>query len=256
MKDPARLVREHPSELARAVLRSADADAPPRGALERTLAATGVVIGATTTTTAAAAAKAGMGPLVKAGLVLVGIALMAAVVAYVRRGHDGASDTAAHATATVQPPAPTVPQEPVTPPPAAHDDPAAPTIAATAAPTNAPTIAPTIIATVAPRASSSTATPASSAPSLEEQIAAMDRARAALASGDTAGALRGLDAYDRDFPRGAFSQEATVMRIEALARSGNRARARTLADRFLAANPKSPYARRIHAVLGDAQTNP
>jgi hypothetical protein len=63
-----------------------------------------------------------------------------------------------------------------------------------------------------------TPSPASSA--LADEIAALDGAREALASGDAPRALRALDAHDRAFPRGALSPEATVLRIEALARRG------------------------------------
>jgi hypothetical protein len=40
-----------------------------------------------------------------------------------------------------------------------------------------------------------------------------------------------------------------VLRIDALLRSGNRARATALATAFLARNPKSPYAARVRALL-------
>ncbi|MGH7296275.1 MAG: outer membrane protein assembly factor BamD, partial [Polyangiaceae bacterium] len=71
----------------------------------------------------------------------------------------------------------------------------------------------------------------------------------ALAAGDAAGALRRVDAYDREFPRGALAQEATTLRIEALLRQGQRDAALRLADRFLAANPRSPYAARIRLLV-------
>jgi len=42
------------------------------------------------------------------------------------------------------------------------------------------------------------------------------------------------------------------MRVEALLRKGDRAGARSLADRFLARNPSSPYAARIRSMLDNA----
>jgi hypothetical protein len=49
--------------------------------------------------------------------------------------------------------------------------------------------------------------------------------------------------------------EATALRIEALLRSGKRARATSLANAFLARNPKSPYAARVRALIGDGAAN-
>ena len=61
---------------------------------------------------------------------------------------------------------------------------------------------------------------------------------------------RELDAYRESFPRGRLSQEATVLRIEALSASGNQAAAKRLGEQFLKNNEKSPYADRIKSVLG------
>jgi hypothetical protein len=46
-------------------------------------------------------------------------------------------------------------------------------------------------------------------------------------------------------------QEATLLRIEALARAGNGPAAKRLADRFLRAQPNSPHERRIRALVGE-----
>src|SRR5262249_26953315 len=115
----------------------------------------------------------------------------------------------------------------------------------------------------APAPSTPSAAPATNAPptraaaraaSLEPEMAAIDHARAALASGDAPRCLRELEAYHRDFPRGVLGQEALVLRIAALVLAGDRAKARSLAGPFLRAHPNGPYARRIHAVLRDATT--
>jgi hypothetical protein len=87
-------------------------------------------------------------------------------------------------------------------------------------------------------------------PSLAEEVAAIKSAKGALASGNAAQASRELDAYKLHFPRGRLSQEATVVRIEALIDSGNQAAAGTVADRFLAAHPDSPYSARIRTLVG------
>jgi Outer membrane lipoprotein len=89
-----------------------------------------------------------------------------------------------------------------------------------------------------------------SAPSLAEEVAAIKSAKGALASGNAAQALRELDAYKLHFPRGRLSQEASVVRIEALIGSGNQAAASAVADHFLAAHPDSPYSARVRTLVG------
>jgi hypothetical protein len=74
---------------------------------------------------------------------------------------------------------------------------------------------------------------------LGDRAALVDRARAALASGDAATAARLADEYDARFPSGVLAQESTVMRIQALAMRGDLASARALGERFLAANDVS-----------------
>ena len=88
------------------------------------------------------------------------------------------------------------------------------------------------------------------APSLAEEVAAIRSAKRALAAGDAAQALRELQAYQAHFPRGRLAQEAQVVRIEALLKLGNRAAANAAADRFLSAHPDSPYAARVHTLIG------
>lgn len=80
---------------------------------------------------------------------------------------------------------------------------------------------------------------------LREEVALMDRARRALAAGDTARALAALDQHQRSFPSGTLGQEAKLLRIEALARSGDRAAARALGERFLSEHPDTPHRKRI-----------
>ncbi len=58
--------------------------------------------------------------------------------------------------------------------------------------------------------------------SLADQIAAVDRARAELENGDPRGARKLADAYESEYPGGAFTQEAEVVRIDALVHEGNR----------------------------------
>jgi hypothetical protein len=96
-------------------------------------------------------------------------------------------------------------------------------------------------------APSQNASPAALA--LGEQVATIDRARAALAAGDAVQTLRMVDEYDRLFPNGILAQEATALRIEALLKQGNRDVAADLAHRFLTLHPTSPYAAWIRVAL-------
>ncbi len=97
-----------------------------------------------------------------------------------------------------------------------------------------------------PSESAVPATKASSAPvDLREEIRLIDQARVAVRQQATDRALERLARYQARFPRGAFRQEATVLRIEALAQRGEQARARTLARQFLAEHPDSPHAERV-----------
>jgi hypothetical protein len=46
--------------------------------------------------------------------------------------------------------------------------------------------------------------------------------------------------------------EATVLRVEALARAGDMAAARRTGDAFLASHPQSPYAARVRSLIGES----
>jgi hypothetical protein len=85
-------------------------------------------------------------------------------------------------------------------------------------------------------------------PDLEAEVAALGAARAALGGNDAPTALRALDAYDRAFPLGVLSDEATVLRIEALAERSD-PNAAILSERFVAAHPASPYAGRLRSIM-------
>jgi hypothetical protein len=88
-----------------------------------------------------------------------------------------------------------------------------------------------------------------SQPDLSRDIAVLDEARRALRSGRARDALAALDRYDAEFGKSAALRvEAHVLRIEALARAGDTARAQTLARAFIKQNPKSPYAERLRAL--------
>jgi outer membrane protein assembly factor BamD (BamD/ComL family) len=86
--------------------------------------------------------------------------------------------------------------------------------------------------------------------SLADELRALDRAAAAVAAGEARRALDLLDAHDRDFKEGALSQEADVIRVEALAASGDDAAASAHARAFLARFPDGAQADHVRSVLG------
>jgi hypothetical protein len=95
------------------------------------------------------------------------------------------------------------------------------------------------------------APPRAVAPSadLAAELDALDAVRRALGRNEPRSALRALIEYDQDFPSGRLALEATALRVEALARSGDRAQARQLAERLFSEQPNGPYRRRLEKVL-------
>ena len=96
---------------------------------------------------------------------------------------------------------------------------------------------------------------AADAPAAERSIASeideLDRARAALGGGEAKRAIDRLNRYDRTFPQGTLREEALRLRIEALVSNGERATARTLAQRFRALYPDSTHSERLKALVRD-----
>ena len=86
--------------------------------------------------------------------------------------------------------------------------------------------------------------------SLVAETAHLDRAREALAGGDWATCLQRVTHYEATFPKGVLRPEATLLRIEALVRAGDRVTARRLARAFAEAHPSSPHLDRLDSLLG------
>jgi hypothetical protein len=86
------------------------------------------------------------------------------------------------------------------------------------------------------------------ASTLDAEMALLDGARASLRAGRPGDALRTLDGYDAQFPRGLLVPEATVVRIEALVNNGDKPGALRLGERFLRAHPDSPLAARVRTL--------
>lgn len=235
MNDPTRLLASpEATDLERELLESWRDEQPSAAARDKTLAMLGL-----TGSTAAAAAAGSIAPKAVAsgwaliakwlalGMIVIGAATGATVAVVRHHAHVASRAT----PATLAPP---------------HVLPAPLPRAVTTAPTPlAIAEAPT-----APTARARVATPASS--SILEQVAALDRARNALDSGDPGRAVHLVDAYEAEHPSGAFIQEAEVVRIESLAREGRTAEADRAGKHFLATFPKSPHDARVRALLGYA----
>ena len=85
---------------------------------------------------------------------------------------------------------------------------------------------------------------------MHDELSMLDRARNALGAGEPARALSILDAYSARFPRGSMVPEATVLRIEALVRAGDRDGAQRVGSAFLVRFPRNPYAARVQSLIG------
>jgi hypothetical protein len=83
---------------------------------------------------------------------------------------------------------------------------------------------------------------------LEQQLALLERARAQLSSGDSAGALSELDRYAGQ-RGGRLVAEATLLRLQALTRAGRGAEASRMARKFVADNPNDPLAERARSFI-------
>jgi TolA-binding protein len=87
---------------------------------------------------------------------------------------------------------------------------------------------------------------------LREEIRLLDEARIALRSKDPGRALSTVNRYLAQFPRGSFRQEASVLRIEALAMNGNKTQAATEAKRFMTTHPSSPHVDKLQRITQSA----
>ena len=94
------------------------------------------------------------------------------------------------------------------------------------------------------------ARPSSGAPSLSDELAAVDAARAAFVERNPGLAVDRVESYRRRFPSGHFMDEAEALEIQALVALGRNDEARTKANRFLATRPESPYAQRVRSAIG------
>lgn len=87
------------------------------------------------------------------------------------------------------------------------------------------------------------------APSLAPELAVVQAADEALRAGRPLDALASLEEHDRRFAAGELRDEAAVLRIAALARSGDYRRARELGETFLRTHDPSLLCDRVRRIL-------
>jgi hypothetical protein len=233
MNEPRRLKDEVESDLERALLDAGTSYRSSDAVRARTLAALGVA--GTAALTAGTAGGASSALLTKAGwtklLAISGIGVTAAapVGFHVwQQAERDPSPVVAVQTQEARPTAP-VPRTPQPPAPEAREEP------------------PARATPLAPRVESKS----SSASALTAELGALDAARSRLAAGDPSGALSLLDNYARSYPRGRLVLEAEVLRIDALAKSGQMGPAKRRAEAFLKRHPNSVLASRVRTYLTD-----
>ncbi|HMJ12586.1 MAG TPA: hypothetical protein VK524_14275 [Polyangiaceae bacterium] len=253
-------------QISRRLFEAARSDGPDLQARRRARQALGIGVASTAvlaTTKAAGAASAEIGAAGSsaAGSVWSGTLGMFAKVAAV--GVTGAAvwiavdqartpdepisvtaEPARHETRARPPTPKVVTTVPVAPPASAHALPtaSAPEHVRAPGPKRSEPKTPARRAQPAPSASEKTDT-------LSPEIAVLDEARKQLLNGDSAHALQQLETYRTRFATGRLTSEATVLRVEALARSGQRESAERLGRSFIAANPNDPLVDRVRAIL-------
>jgi hypothetical protein len=235
MTDPTRLIDEAGGdELETSLLNMARSEGPSPEARRKILA--GIAAAAATTATsqtAEAAVKTGKG-LSAAKWGLLAVAAVAIPAAVFLQGGDEARPSPP-APSTLRAPAARVEEVPVAPP---------------AAEAPAP-VALEDLPTLPKDASAAGSSPAAKQQgNLADEVAQLQKAKLALKGGNPKQALTELNSYSQRFPRPMLGAEATVVRIEALSASGDRARAKSLAEGFLAKSPNSPYAARLRKLTG------
>jgi hypothetical protein len=263
MNDPKRLLDEG-TELEARLLSSAIDDAPRAGVGRRVHLALGIggaAIGAgTATTTAAAAAASKATPFLASlgvakwvGILAIGTGAVASVAVVHRRASTPESTSVEAAVERRAPGAPAVrtAPEPETrsPAPAEVSPPPAPIAVDPPAPD--PRVGPSV-SRQAPAVSSgqpAVAPQKAPAPELAGELALLDRAHAALDSGDTQLALATLDRHDLEYMNGGLAPEALLLRIEAYARRHDDVKVAELGARFLSRYTGHPQAPQVAEMM-------
>ena len=104
--------------------------------------------------------------------------------------------------------------------------------------------------TLAARAISAKAAISEPGPDVAGEIALLNEAQRALASGQPDRALQLLDRHARNFPRGSLAEERAAARIIALCALGRVTAARAETAAFVKQSPESPLVERVRAACG------
>lgn len=240
MKDPQFLLDDGATELELRLLQAGAADGPSVKARHAAMAALGL---SAAVLSASAPAAAGS-PALASGVRLISAKWWAMGALVTVTGAAGLGYVALAGSHATSPTAQATPQRPraqlVSASPVA--EPTAPV--ASAAPVLPVTPAPERPLSPQLHSSSSAGTPG-----IQEQIALIDRARAAVVAHQPSTAMVALDEYQRRFPGGVLTQEAALLRIDALLARGDRANAARLGHQFLARYPRSAMAGRVKALI-------
>lgn len=238
MTEPRRLIDDSPGELEAALLRAGRETRASSRARLSTLAALGVAGSAVVAGKSAAASlsSSSVQQLVAAGAVAV-----AATIGVLALTVGRSTPTVPAASPPVVLTSPAAAPRGAGDVTSAEPEPEPPAPVATP-----PAAAPPRTVVAAPVASR----PSPSA-SLADETRSLDAARKALAAGEPSRALTLLDDHARRFPRGGLALEAEVLRIEALAQSGNRTAAASRARAFVARHPSSVFTPRVRRIAGE-----
>jgi hypothetical protein len=248
----------------RLLLQAGIDESPPNSAgRRRTLAALGVAVGASTvasTATAAVVLSRG-GALAQAKWVVFG-AIGAAVgvgsvelatrpdavappspalVASVGRNATATPTSPAHVESAPRPLAPLSVSSHLPPPYPVPNDDHATAVLSSSRPSREQALR------SVPRASRTEAAPPAE---LVAQVAALDRARAALRTGRARESVTLLDRFDRNYPGSHLAPEATVVRVSALLALGRRAQATELVRAYCRTGGRGAYGHRLMRLVG------
>jgi MFS family permease len=260
--DARRLVDGETTVKERLLLLAGIEDAPSNDAgRRRTLVALGLAVATSTVATSASAAAtaskaAALAPVKWLIFGTVGAALAVGTTALMTRteppspqgssvAHVGHKATSASTTVSATPMA-TALAAPVASLAAQHPDARAPLTGRAS-----PAVSPPRVDVSPGLAREEVASP----PELAAQVAALDRARAALRAGRADESLSLLDGFDRRYPRSTLGPEVTVVRVRALLSRGERARASQLVRAYCRNGGRGAYGQRLMALVGLSDTS-
>lgn len=266
MNDPKRLLDEGATDAERELLRSWQSEAPSPGARRALLgAALGAGIGTASSAAAGASAPkvtATVGAWALGKWIVIGAFSGLATITTVNVVLPPAAQTEPRAVEQIASPSKvkaTVSGDSVKP--SAVDEPKpteneSPSNTPVAAGGGGNTAKNTVVSVATPRAEDDAPEPEPSSAgevrarsTLTDETDRMTAVRQMMQSGQASAALAAIDAYQKLYPTGAFTNEATMLRITAEVTLGRRAEALKTARPFCAAPANAIYVARIRAML-------